>query len=396
MLVMVFTSLLLLGACNLIGAGDGGSSENNKPQTNIQLLRIETSDHSMGGGAFDAVIKHTSKKIVAQAESTTPVFSVEEIDNSYISLVAVIKNEDRASFIDMVVYNSQTDKIVVYNEGNGSYQCRSETVYEDGMWVTNIGFSVQAELTSEDFFFEIQEIKFLRNNTDEKADLNTVDVRRKDFRFSTAYFDERATSALKQNIEGMECLEDRWVQIDHVNKTVEIGGIYYVDDGNTIKDDVYGTVIKEVSIIVPQTVVLQYYENRELKSGEFTVSALRLKDINTRSWHSDYIATLEINFSIKVDTHVKVGNLIYAEGMEICETSMGIHPVYGVYIPSTCEEIVWESDIYPDGITIHYNGTIADFRNIKGANEWISLMDTAEKFFQIVCTDGTTTFNDRI
>jgi hypothetical protein len=105
---------------------------------------------------------------------------------------------------------------------------------------------------------------------------------------------------------------------------------------------------------------------------------------------------LEINFSIKVDTGVKVGNLIYAEGMEICGTSMGIYPVYGVYIPSTCEEIVWESHMCHDGITIHYNGTIADFRNIKGANEWISWMDTAEIFFQIVCTDGTTTFNDRI
>ena len=105
---------------------------------------------------------------------------MEVLDDNCVNLIAVIKNEERASFIDVVVYDSQTNKTVVYNEGNGAYQCSSETVYEDDIWVTNISFSVSLEISLEEIYFEIKEIKFLKNNINELVDLNTEDVRRKE------------------------------------------------------------------------------------------------------------------------------------------------------------------------------------------------------------------------
>ena len=80
--------------------------------TNLQLLRIDTLDNtSISSKVEEKTVKHRTKVYAS---------GVEELNNNYVTLVAVIKNEDRASFIDMVVYNSQTAKTVVYNEGNGA------------------------------------------------------------------------------------------------------------------------------------------------------------------------------------------------------------------------------------------------------------------------------------
>ena len=78
--------------------------------TNLQLLRIDTLDNTLM--SVNAESKPTKLR--------TRVYKlgVEELNVNNVTLVAVIKNEDRASFIDMVVYNSQTTKTVVYNEGN--------------------------------------------------------------------------------------------------------------------------------------------------------------------------------------------------------------------------------------------------------------------------------------
>ena len=96
--------------------------------SDLKLLRIETPSNS------DNVSLRKAKSIKKEAKK--------EIDSEDITLTAVIKNETRASFIDMVVYDSISKKTVVYNEGNGLYQCSSETVYEDEMWVTNVQFSM--------------------------------------------------------------------------------------------------------------------------------------------------------------------------------------------------------------------------------------------------------------
>ena len=151
--LIVLISTLFVTSCNITQEKD------------LHLLRIEKIEEN---------VNYSKRRNLKQ-----------EVDGYYISLRAVIKNSERASFIDMVVYNSQTNKTVVYNEGNGTYQCSSETVFEDEMWVTNIEFLFETQTEKvEDFYVEIKEIKFLKNNVDAKVDLNTEEVRKIEFTFS--------------------------------------------------------------------------------------------------------------------------------------------------------------------------------------------------------------------
>ena len=396
LLVVTMLSLLLLTACDLqtiINNVTQGINPNLQDgQTNLQLLRIETAND---GNYFPNgyINSYGTQLTMPSFNAKSADVQVEEIENTYVNLVAVIKNEDRASFIDMVVYNSQNDKTVVYNEGNGSYQCSSETVYEDGMWVTNIRFSINAELVAEDFYFEIQEIKFLRNNADEKADLNTLDVRRKDFRFTTEYFDDRATAMLNQNIELPNFMDIYYSEFNLANKTVHLHCKAYVVDDDEIVESAY--IAKNVEIILPETLLLQYYENRELKSGEFAVAEFTLDSIHGESKLFDRIDTLTTNVSPNFNNGIKVYNLVYSEGTKTCVVpyEYGLLAGESLSIPSTCEEFVVACKNHPDHITINYSGTIENFKNIKGANEFISWMSNAGKECQIVCTDGTINTN---
>ena len=406
MLLLVVMSLMLCVGCNSNeNSDDNLNNGDNSSQgaADLQLLRIETTESTNGmypgyftpfsstkstsSRAVTALsTKSTSRQAVIAVSAESTDNQVEEIENETVSLVAVIKNENRASFIDLVVYNSQTDKTVVYNEGNGAYQCSSETVYEDGMWVTNIKFSVHVELTADDFYFEIQEIKFLRNNTDEKADLNTLDVRKKDFRFSNEYFDMTATKKIKQNVAFFENIDSYYIEYDFTNKTVEIEtGLYYVDDEEIIE---IANVAKKVEIIVPESLTLQYYENKVLKNGEFQVAELRIKDICGQGGKLiQTIGELTINVPITFDIEKTVKDLKYAEGAKICLVPDRLFVHSSISIPSTCEEI--DSNIEIDGLTINYNGTMTEFRNTKGAEDLISNLKNIGKVFQIVCNDGT-------
>jgi hypothetical protein len=62
------------------------------------------------------------------------------------------------------------------------------------------------------------------------------------------------------------------------------------------------------------------------------------------------------------------------------------------YIPSTCEEIYINRATHlstPD--VINYNGTIEDFNNIKGAQEFISRLESLGRIYTITCTNGKIT-----
>jgi hypothetical protein len=281
----------------------------------------------------------------------------------------------------MVVYNSQTDKTVVYNEGNGAYQCSSETVYEDGMWVTNITFRVNVELTADNFYFEIKEIKFLRNNTDEKADLNTLDVRKKEFRFTTEYFDMTATARLNQTIEGFTC-EGFWCDIDTEQGTVSLGfkGLS-LDKLEPFKVDEFGDKFMAGEIIFPESVTLQYYHNRELKTGELKITNIFV------GFYDEYGKLTHIKTNFYIESYNFLYGIEYVEGTKVCE----IRDDYMYYIPSTCEEIYINRATHrstPD--VINYNGTIEDFNNIKGAQEFISQLESLGTY-TITCTNGKIT-----
>lgn len=385
-LLVAVISLFLLVGCSLFN----NDSDGNTPKTDLQLLRIETTEtnggyYPGGYGPISYVNRKNTKAVTTLAAKNTAnqtANQIEEIESQTISLVAVIKNENRASFIDMVVYNSQTGKTVVYNEGNGAYQCSSETVYEDEVWVTKITFHVNVELTTDNFYFEIKEIKFLRNNTDEKADLNTLDVRKKEFRFTTEYFDMTATARLNQTIE-IEGLtyEGLWCDIDVEQGTVSLSfkGFSF-DKLEPFKVDEFGDKFMAGEIIFPESVTLQYYQNRELNTGE-----LKITNIFVEFKHGDELTHIKTNFYI--ESYNFLYGIEYVEGTKVCK----IGDYYMYYIPSTCEEIYINratNGRTPD--EINYNGTIEDFNNIKGAQEFISQLESLGTY-TITCTNGKIT-----
>lgn len=317
-LLVAVISLFLLVGCSLFN----NDSDGNTPKTDLQLLRIETTDanggyYPGGYGPISYVNRKNAKAVTTlEAKNTAnqTANQIEEIENQTVSLVAVIKNENRASFIDMVVYNSQTGKMVVYNEGNGAYQCSSETVYEDEMWITNITFRVNVELTADNFYFEIKEIKFLRNNTDEKADLNTLDVRKKEFRFTTEYFDRTATARLNHTIEGF-AYESLGCDIDAEQRTVSLTfkGLS-LDKLEPFKVDEFGDKFMAGEIIFPESVTLQYYQNRELKTGEFKITNIFV-DFNYK--YGDKLTHIKTNFHI--ESYSFLYGIEYVEGTKVCE-----------------------------------------------------------------------------
>ena len=376
LLVAVISIFLCIGCST-----PDDNSSGHAPQTDLQLLRIETTGVNSEEPGYRpvSVAKSTSSRAVTllstknaseQAVITVNTKStdnkVEKLESDGVNLVAVVKNENRASFIDMVVYNSQTDKTVVYNEGNGAYQCRSETVYEDDMWVTNITFYVNVELSIDDFYFEIKEIKFLRNSTDAQVDLNNETVRKKTFAFS----DEYLTNAwLNKNFNmksGMFYVRIEKLHLE--SKTVKI----YCDTKNKEYGGSYADYEFDVSQDIPSILELEYYQNGEVKTADFKVLDAFINI-------DDKISKIVINDSINFHVSIVAGIVEYAEGSKKCALHVNSDGGY-LLIPSTCNEIIYEYVGFCRNLV--YNGTMDEFKKIKGVDEVVL------RFYYIECSDG--------
>ena len=358
-----FTSCDLLesitGGNPIISSSESSESINNK---DLQLLRIETGEES-GYIGFKS-LKREKRNAKKEAES------------QYITLTAVIKNETRASFIDMVVYDSVSNKTVVYNEGNGQYQCSSETVYEDDMWVTNVTFSMYIDTsTYDDFYIEIKEIKFLKNSVDTKADLNEVDVRKVEFTFSDSFL----SRFIEQEIKHDAFREVFVGEVDTNNKTCVIGALLNIET----KED---QSVSLNDIVIPDEIDLKYYQNKELKEGKFQISTLKvtgLVDQNGSKMEPSERKIKKIIISDKVEGIFESG--LYAETIEYKEGSKVITAYWGreLIIPTTCEEIALYNGNHVEYSQITYKGTMSQFLNIKGAKDYIEV-----KSINVVCSDG--------
>ena len=95
-------------------------------------------------------------------EEGTSQQTIESVDHGVQKFCATVKNMNRVPFIDLVVYLSWKNTAVVFNEGHGEYQCASTTVFEDGLWVTNIEFDLEPEYDEQfEAKVEILQISFL-------------------------------------------------------------------------------------------------------------------------------------------------------------------------------------------------------------------------------------------
>ena len=331
--LIVLISTLFVTSCNITQEKD------------LQLLRIE--------------------KIEENVNYSKRRNSKQEVDGYYISLRAVIKNSERASFIDMVVYNSQTNKTVVYNEGNGTYQCSSETVFEDEMWVTNIEFLFETQTEAvEDFYVEIKEIKFLKNNVDAKVDLNTEEVRKIEFTFS----DEFLTRKIYQEpVTPFAFIDVMEIDVEKKEISFRTEFIYQYKT----EEDIYN---KE-HIVVPETIKIKYYKNKELIEGDFKITGLYIKNATSSKIYKITLPNVKI-----LGSDGYFINIEYKEGAEYCS----LYWAANIYIPSTCKELMFTEAGHVEYSEMHYNGTMEDFRKIKNAEEYIK----AGKSTKIICTDG--------
>ena len=97
-LFLVGLTALSLTSCDLTNSVVGGNSND------LKLLRIETTDEN---NDYEISYVKSAKRNRKNAKK--------EIDKTNVTLTAVVKYESRASFIDLVVYNSTTNKTVVFN-----------------------------------------------------------------------------------------------------------------------------------------------------------------------------------------------------------------------------------------------------------------------------------------
>ena len=360
-LFLVGLTALSLTSCNLDNSIVGGNSND------LKLLRIETADEN-----DEIPYVKSAKRNRKNAKK--------EIDKTNVTLTAVVKNESRASFIDLVVYNSATNKTVVFNEGNGQYQCKSETEFIDDMWVTNIEFEVNAnyehddDFTNDAFYIEIKEIKFLKNSVDTKVDLNTQDIHRMDFDFSDNFY-SRFVEFEDKDDDLLEIIEA--YKVDVVNKKASLSVLFEVNYGDG-EDYLKSTDIIEI----PEQVKLKYIENKELKEGLFDITGLTCKGLKSKKDGSEIGGGkfTKLIISDKLD-HLYLDvypiTIEYKEGSKVCT----MYSSANLIIPSTCEELkVDELTGDVEYNEISYNGTKEEWEKIKGTIEYMEVKPSPIKF----------------
>ena len=146
--------MVMLGAC---GGEETPTSEPNI-DNGLQLLSFETT-------------KNKTKQLKQlEKRNSNEKKEVERVEDKNVEVVATVKNENRYSFIDLVLYLSYKNTKVVFNEGNGEYICSTTTIYENDMWVTKIIIDLELEF-DENYgcFIEIDEINFLGLSSEQQS-----------------------------------------------------------------------------------------------------------------------------------------------------------------------------------------------------------------------------------
>ena len=166
--VAIIASLMLSG-CSTVSptpseSGNTNTSEEGSLNNSLELLSFKKVDKSS-----------------RQLRTVTPV------NDKETSVEATVKNEQRDSFIDLVLYISWLNTQVVYNEGHGSYVCTSTTVYENNLWVTKISLDLDLKFNTStyDCYVEIVEINFLHSGTERmQAALSNPEISKLTFTYN--------------------------------------------------------------------------------------------------------------------------------------------------------------------------------------------------------------------
>ena len=258
LLSIIFIFLMLSGC-----SGDMGSSK-------LELLSFK--DTSM-------VSRSNLKRKIK--ESDQDVFFVE--DDHQLDVEAVVKNTDRLSFIDMVIYVSFLNTSVVFNEGHGDYICSTTTVLDGDLWVTKINFSIDTDLeVNKSGYIEVKEINFLDLNS-EKAGANLTKIKSKKINYHKHYGNNIKIvlpTCVDEGYDEYTCefcdniVRENIVEIDPTGHVVENGVCKYcgIDEIYT-KLKIYDLKISTYDIQLDELLLKQIEEfEKEVKNIDFNVT----------------------------------------------------------------------------------------------------------------------------
>lgn len=235
----------LLSACRSGGNGDSNTdstdSSGSVHNEDLKLLYFGSKDNS-----------HSVLNRQRKLEDVPDDINYMSYYSEQIPLTLVVTNTNRYSFIDFVLRNNNTNRLYVFNEGNGEYTCSSTTIYSNEKWVTTIEFVVTnyfVDLEQDNdasVSLEITELNFVNfSGNVEKADLNTEDIR-------TQYFAWDEKLSFFGEAPGMLVVDK-----ELLNKLSAVSSEYL--DGDII--ELEGK--KYIQYIAPQSINIAKFGNRK-------------------------------------------------------------------------------------------------------------------------------------
>ncbi|MBO4534343.1 MAG: leucine-rich repeat domain-containing protein [Clostridia bacterium] len=180
-------------------------------------------------------------------------WSMQHVASKNVSIDVEVRNRQRDSFIDLVLYLSWMDTYVVFNEGNGDYLCATNTIYDRNYeeWVTHITIDVTQLVFSADkyCYLEIMEINFLHSGTERMAaDLADEETRTREFAWDgiDQYNLTNSNSIARDGDFIYHFYDAKWVPLMHSEYSVgadgSISALEWVVDGFKLRP-AYATVI---------------------------------------------------------------------------------------------------------------------------------------------------------
>lgn len=156
----LFATFALAISLLATGCGAGGSSSNNLELIYFGKYREEQTENIN--------YKYQLPKR-SNEEPDDQYYYLENYGDNGVVLDAVIKNNDRLSFLDIVLYSASTGKKYVYTAGVGDYVVEASTELNNDVWTTRlrfqwIGWDIYGKESDKCFFdtyLEIEEINFL-------------------------------------------------------------------------------------------------------------------------------------------------------------------------------------------------------------------------------------------
>ena len=227
----VFLITLMLTGCNIGNNVNNQSSKQNT--TNSQNESISSSNSSNNEVknelqllSFKAIDETVAIPMTLEGEVNSGQEVLLDKWDSNFKVEAIVKNESRLSFVDMVLYISFLDTYVAFNNGNGDYTCSATTILENEIWVTKISFDINVDFSNSYFgYVEVQEINFLDlNSSISKANLTKIDSKRVNYhRHYGEEFNRVEPTCSEEGYSEFTCeychetYRDNYVEIDENN-----------------------------------------------------------------------------------------------------------------------------------------------------------------------------------